>query len=379
MSYRIRLLPLLITCVATLSVVAAPAPSDDPDKWRVVVQDSTVMPLAANQDATLVAGAAGAGPHVLQIIDVKTPHVVLNLPLPDAITSIAFDPDAKRLVVATRHGIWMVTLADGRAQEILPGVVGAIALNADGNLLGVLGTITDGKSSNEPDGLERAQALGVYDLKAKSWLAKTDTPILIQGIVTFDGDALFGYGLGGHVFNRVSSSFECDVRLNSKTGEAKQSRGVEKQARDPGDGFGDPKYKKPKCVGVAQAAVEDTKKIGATFLEKLSPTGNREFYRAQFAGVAFKDSVLFSVHRFVDRPALAAAVTVRQDGTIEIGKGVEAYEGVWPTGGTLGCPVYAPSSSPIVDVVTGKTLYDIPRRRTSRTLPARCSRTAPSH
>src|SRR5437879_574092 len=103
------LLPLLLT------LAAAPAPTDQGGGWRVVVQDSMLVPSAATADQSLIAGAVGVSGHVLQVVEARTPLVLLTRPFPDPITAVAFTPDKKRLAVATRQDVWRVTLAgDGK-------------------------------------------------------------------------------------------------------------------------------------------------------------------------------------------------------------------------------------------------------------------------
>jgi hypothetical protein len=345
-----------------LTLVSAPAPTEGGDRWRVVVQDCMLVPSAATADQSLVAGAVGVSGHILQVVEAKTPRLLLTRAFPDSIIAIAFTPDGKRLAVSTRQDVWRLTFADNRAEELLSGVSGAVTFNADGTVLGILGHMAEGKGTDPARSLERAAVLGAYDLKEKRWLGKSATPILLQGVVVFEGETLVGYGRGGRVFSRVASSFPCDVRLNVKTGAIKETRGVVEGRGGPGPKKpGEGNYQIPPSILKEQQRLTQIKKVGTLIQEKLSPTGGREFRRGHFAGLALKDRVLFSVQRFAGRPCLAGAVTVRQDGTIELGPPVEAYDPAWPTGGTLACQTWGNTSIPITDLLTGKFLFEIPK------------------
>jgi hypothetical protein len=359
-----RLLPLL------LAVAGGPAPAGAGAPWRVVVQDTLLPVSAATQDKSLAAGAVGGGPHVLQVVETKTPLLLLSLPFPDPINALAFTPDKKRLAVSTARGVWLVTLADGRAEEILPGTSGVMTFNAGATLLGVLGHLADGQPPAAGPRFGQASELGAYDLKEKRWRAKSATPILIEATVVFEGDELLGYGRGGRVFHRAASSFRCDVRLNVKTGAAKQSRGVEQPGRGPADKApGDANYQTPRSIAEEQQRLEEIKKIATILRAKLSASGGRDFHRAHFAGLARKDRVVFAAHRVAGTAAMAAAVTVREDGVIEVGPAVEAYEGARLTGGTLACPTWAGTATPVIDLLTGKPLFEIPKDQNKHSAP----------
>src|SRR5262249_14600894 len=157
-------------------------------------------------------------------------------------------------------GVWLVTLADGRAEEILPGVSGVMTFNADATVLGVLGHLGGGQQAEGHPRFGQAAELGAYDLKEKRWRAKSATPILIEATVVFEGEDLLGYGLGGRVFHRAASSFPCDVRLNVKTGAAKLSRGVEKPGRGLADkALGDANYQTPRSIAEERKRLEEIK------------------------------------------------------------------------------------------------------------------------
>ena len=239
--------------VALLAMLAASARADDAGPWRAVVQQAAPAFLAVSANGRLALSVEGDGRHVLHAVDTSAGRILMTAHLPESIVGVALSNGGDRFAVGTEAGVYIGSLETGRFDRVLTGAVGKVALSAAGDSPGPArghsGAAT-GISRSAPSWMQ-PRVLGLYDLDARAWLARVPTPIVTPGEVAFDGDVLVGAGQGGRVYNRRSSSFACDVRLEPN-GRWALNRGDDvERAKDDASG-----YERPAVI-VAQSIARE--------------------------------------------------------------------------------------------------------------------------
>ena len=206
------------------------------------------------------------------------------------------------------------------------------------------------------------RVLGLYDLDARAWLASTPTPIVSSCEVAFDGDVLVGTGQGGRMYNRRSSSFACDVRLDPR-GRWVLRRGDEvERAGDDASG-----YERPAVI-VAQHSRLKALAIGKR--PGYAPhyfLGSTNGVAEPFAVADGPDGVKVAVCAFLDaRPQpyrrAAAVFTLGRDGSIRLGPDIAVDNAAWAIDDRLLGLRRATGDEEVVDIENRMTLRTIPTR-----------------
>jgi hypothetical protein len=207
--------------------------------------------------------------------------------------------------------------------------------------------------------LELPRVLALYDLNARAWIARVSTPIVTPGEVAFDGDILVGAGGGGRVYNRLSSSFACDVRL-APNGRWLFNRGDEvERAKDDASG-----YERPTVI-VAQRS--RLKALPIAKLPDYTPRyfpGNTNGPYEPFAVAEAPDAVKVAVSAFLDerqpRRRTAAVLALGRDGSIRLGPDVAVDHASWAMNGRLLGLLRTTGGEDVVDLEGGTALRKIP-------------------
>lgn len=298
---------LVATCL--FFSLAAVLPADE--SFRVVVQDVRPEFLNVSHNARIVVACGEQSQHMFHVIDVVEPAVLMTVDLPEPVLHAAVAPQGSWFVLAGEKTVYRVDRMSGQYEVLFADTSGAVALNDAGDQLAVLGTLAFDPESDRLTRFFDVAKLGVYDLTRKKWTATTDTPIVADPVVFFDGDDVVGVGRGGRVYARRSSSFRCDVRLNLATGKAKVTRGLE-MYRGVKD---DDEYTSPKEFPAVLEAREAAIKKLDEVREKLSPLGAPS---GLFHSLSTDDRVSILVDRSYSGRVVAGILNIRHDGKIDI-------------------------------------------------------------
>ncbi len=363
----------LLALVLALSPVSASA------QWRVVVQEADCKQKEVSEDGSLVACTAGAQGHVLQVIDFKSARVVFAHAFPEMVHAAAFTSDRKTMAVSTIAGIFRASLADGRVEEILPGVAGLVAFDSAGKRLGVLGSLpsSDLKPGKPLSHFGQKTTLGVYDLQGKRWVHQVDTAIVEGKRVVFAGETLIGYGRCGNLHSMIPTWYYSDVQLDATSGKARtrtsgyylyrDQKGKDISGEKPGPkhpDHKDPNYQPPKAVAESLARAEQLlkNKDWQAIQQRLSATLGYTRGEAHFAAAPSRDRILFGVQRTLPEPrpvARTAAVEITRDGSLRMHPSLASLAELGQAGDLLIGIDRSEQEARAFDVTTGKTGFPL--------------------
>ncbi|PQO26075.1 hypothetical protein C5Y96_21740 [Blastopirellula marina] len=215
---------LLIAAIVLLLAGSGSSFAQPADHWRVTVQDVSLHPLAVSADGKLVAGRGNWAQAIFYVVDYEKSQVLLSVPMSHAIRAAAFSPDGQWCIVSTYEHVYRIDLKDASSQLLIEKVAGAVAIDATGEQLAVLGDLNL-EFPVSPSYETKQTQLGIWDLKQSQWKTKIDTPIKVDHLVVFDGDSVIGAGVGGRIRTRSGTgSFPCHVQFHVTTG--KKSYGI---------------------------------------------------------------------------------------------------------------------------------------------------------
>jgi hypothetical protein len=344
------------------------------DRWRVVVQDAIPEVLSVASDGKLIATRGRWSRHVFHVLNHDASQILLTVHLPRAIFGAAIAESGEWFVVSTEEHIYRIGLADGSAEILLEGVAGSVALDQDGERVAVLGQLGEDAEGRRSRFMARAR-LGVYDLKQGRWLARADTPILVDHVVTFDGNDVVAAGRGGRVFHRAASSYPCYVRLDPDAGQTTMGRGPE-----TGPGVrpkGEPKplgdYSPPDSIQTTRKKLEAAEMQVKARREDLS-AGAPVRPGDHFALTADDKQVLTVIDHGSGKRSL---LTIHPDGDVSV-RGVEIGSGLVYCGGRLLGRHGGRERDTMIDLQTEQEVFSVPSLSPSdrdgwvRFLPAGC-------
>ncbi len=357
-------IPLSILVIVTFGCTLETGFAAEDDHWRVVVQD--VRPdhvQAVSTDGNLIAASSRRTSHVLHVVALKRATTVLTHYMPSRIIAAAFDPSSKWLVVSTDRTIYRIDLASAAAKMIAPGAAGHVAISRDGKRMAVLGSLED-EEGGIPIGIGRAARLGIYDFENDKWLAKCETPILIDHTVAFDGPTAIAYGRGGRVFHRLASSFECDVKLGPTAEAPLLARGptIEGRRTVSEEELGD--YRRPEAIVAVQDAIQTARKRLVELHSRLSPS---ERPAAATPVLAFRTEDK-QVTAVVDRShIIPALLTIKRDGTIACRTvDLDVIHHTYLSGDRFLAVKAKVGDDAAVNLSTGEELFPLPERQGNR-------------
>ena len=305
---RIRL-PIAVSLFLCLSALLVAK-----ERFRVVLQDVRPEFVNVSRQPRIVAARGYQSLHTFQVIDVENPSVLLVIDLPEQVRHAAAGPDNDWFVVSGEDTVYRVDRSTGEVNVLLSDISGAVALSADGNRLAVLGSLKIDPEEDRPARFFEPSNLGIYDLRARKWLARTPTPIMMGGLVYFDGDEVVAYGRGGRVHHRRASSFRCDVRLNVETGKSDLTRGLELfRSEAKSDEYNPPKQ----VTELLEARATATARL-AKIQEKLNPAGARTAAARIFHPLPATDHPTMLVDRRHSNGFASGMLSIRRDGTVDI-------------------------------------------------------------
>jgi hypothetical protein len=226
---------LICSMVALFLFRSSPAAGE---KWRVVVQDCWYGEcLGVSDDGRFALAGTGIQRHVLHVVDMEAGRVVFTHAFPEALVGAAFSPDGERVAVSTSQSIFLVSLSDGSVEVLLDWTSGAVAFNSTGDLLAVLGNISEPEGSRAPlysvrgvilpshSGRGGDSTLGVFSIPRREWLHRTPTPVVIGHTVLFEASQVVAAGDGGQPYHMLPMTFPCHVILNVENGEVSTWKG----------------------------------------------------------------------------------------------------------------------------------------------------------
>jgi hypothetical protein len=301
--------------------------------WRVVLQDVDLFEVTTvSRDGALVAGTNGRTRTMLYVAQVRPLQLRLALRFPEAIDSVTFTQDGRRVAVSVARSTSLVAMASGKVEETLPGIFGSLTAHLSRPWLGFCGN-----SGFEIDDLERAASnVGIYDLDRRKCKARGALGNVRESRVAFDGDDLVGV-CGKLLLARVERFPSLAIRLThrgelSATPKASSDRSV------------------PAVLAEAEARVTTAREAVGSSPFSPNPGRASEY---EFAAVSLADRFVFSLKRC---PGVAA-LTLRLDGTLDFSKTVpENYE-IWPLGDSIVASTWTHECIPFVDLVTGARTF----------------------